>query len=287
MFSGFHSPFPCYPLTMYRPLTSVPFRKTPSFAEIPPCPALSGTVCCFWGGEGNPCIEEAIPDSCVDIIYRIRRDDGRIDGGFAGTSDCPVPTHSPFGEAGYSTFAIRFFSWSAYLFSDDTLSGTLNSYSDPYQRFSRLDRRLREIIRASSSFPERIAMAERLLLAMMDENKRNRRFDRAISLLLDKPITITGLASECAMSTRQLERMFDSCSGISPKNLSSVIRFQRVWQDLILKRDFDPADTALRYGYADQPHMLREFRKHMGRSMGKAREDAFKDVGIVQYSRMR
>ena len=59
------------------------------------------------------------------------------------------------------------------------------------------------------------------------------------------------------------------------------------WEDLIRKRDFDPADTALRYGYADQPHMLREFRKHMGRSMGKAREDALKDVGILQYSRIR
>lgn len=62
----------------YLPLTAIPFKCSSVYQEISPCPVLQPYVRCFWGGE-SCCLdteteessEIVIPDTCVDIIYRI------------------------------------------------------------------------------------------------------------------------------------------------------------------------------------------------------------------------
>jgi len=71
---------------------------------------------------------------------------------------------------------------------------------------------------------------------------------------------ITRLADEIGISHKHLLREFDRCVGLRPKAFARVCAFQRVIQWVGWKREIDWADAAVRCGYYDQAHLIREFR---------------------------
>lgn len=73
-------------------------------------------------------------------------------------------------------------------------------------------------------------------------------------------IKTTEVASKNAVSVRQLERSFSETIGISPKLFSSLIRYQLVWQEL-RSGTYSPLDITEKFGYSDQSHLLRDFRR--------------------------
>ena len=122
-----------------------------------------------------------------------------------------------------------------------------------------------------------------------------RRMDATVRMLLANPnITVTELASECCLSRKQFERLFASLVGTNPKEYARIVRFQRAlaimqepgkhilnrYSDKHLltkynettsrttKADDDISQASLAYacGYADQSHMIREFRALNGRT---------------------
>jgi AraC-like DNA-binding protein len=73
------------------------------------------------------------------------------------------------------------------------------------------------------------------------------------------------VAAVAGMSRRHLERRFLDVVGISPKRLARITRFQAALQALpIADGDGRGAATAAQFGYADQPHFIREFRELAG-----------------------
>lgn len=88
----------------------------------------------------TPNQKKVIPDTCMDIIYHIDYTNDTVTGGFCGINDCSFHTHSS-GTIGHmvSTFAVRFYAWSAYTFADDSLQSTMNGYFDVGSRFEWLD----------------------------------------------------------------------------------------------------------------------------------------------------
>lgn len=63
---------------IYRTLTATPFKRNTAYKEIGTCWTLSPYIRCFWDGEYDcadtgmgELSEIAIPDTCVDIIYRM------------------------------------------------------------------------------------------------------------------------------------------------------------------------------------------------------------------------
>ena len=66
------------------------------------------------------------------------------------------------------------------------------------------------------------------------------------------------------VSSRWLERHFQTAVGVSPKRLARLVRFRRVLAAL----DANPADggvaVALDHGYYDQAHFIAEFRAFAG-----------------------
>ena len=74
---------------------------------------------------------------------------------------------------------------------------------------------------------------------------------------------IDGLARTLGVSVRTLQRRFTVATGIPPKLLARIVRFQRVfaaWRE-------DPSSlsrVALESGYYDQSHLVRDFRDFAG-----------------------
>lgn len=54
-------------------------------------------------------------------------------------------------------------------------------------------------------------------------------------------------------------REYEPCEALKP--LSSLFRYQHVWRDAVYSKNFCVQDAVFRYGYTDQAHLLKEFKK--------------------------
>ena len=249
---------------IYRPLTATPFKRNSFYTEISPSKELQSYIRCYWGTEktliqieNSDAPELVIPDTCVDIIYHIDYTDNTVTGGLCGVNDCSFHAHGN-GTIGHmvSTYAIRLYAWSAYAFCDDSLQSTMNGYFDVDSRFEWLDKIIRP----------------KLLELNTIQN-----------ILINKgSLDIAKLAKKSFVSTRQLERLFHEYVGITPKKLSNLIRYQFLWRDILCEPDFDVLSAVYKFGYTDQSHLLREFKRYHSMDIHNARIMAFKDVGNIQ-----
>jgi AraC-like DNA-binding protein len=91
---------------------------------------------------------------------------------------------------------------------------------------------------------------------------------RATGLLDESETTVGGVASELALSERQLQRRFRDAVGYGPKTLQRILRFRRFVSELGRERDGAGglARIAASTGYADQAHLTRESRQLSGLS---------------------
>ena len=83
------------------------------------------------------------------------------------------------------------------------------------------------------------------------------------------------MADDNAVSNRKLERDFLSTTGVSPKQMVNLIRYQLLWQDAV-KRDFNVLDSVEKYGFFDQSHLLKEFKKYHGLTLTEARNEVLR-----------
>ena len=277
---------------VYYPLTATPFKRNASYTELLPCKELRPYIRCYWGTDNPPVQagdndspELVIPDTCVDIIYYIDDTDKVVTGGFYGINDCSFHADSG-GRTGHmvSTFAIRFFAWSAYAFAEDSLKFTLNGYFDVGSRFEWLDKIVRPRLLELKTLHERAFFVEQALRQRLANVRVNAVVNDTIqNILIHRgSLSVSNLAQESFVSARQLERLFHEYIGVTPKRLSNLIRYQFLWRDILREPDFDVLDAVHKYGYADQAHLLREFKRYHSMDIHRARSYAFKNVGNIQ-----
>lgn len=81
--------------------------------------------------------------------------------------------------------------------------------------------------------------------------------------------TVQGAAAALGWTTRHLERRSRDAHGLSPRELRSIQRgHDAVIED---QPDLPLADAAAQHGYADQPHMSRDWRRLTGLSPAQLR----------------
>ncbi len=276
----------------YCPLTATPFKKNTAYKEVSPITQLEPYIRCFWGTE-KPYLQEekdiraeiVIPDTCVDIIYYIDYTENKVVGGFCGIND------QSFYAAGAkwpghltATFAIRFFAWSAYAFAEDSFKDTVNGYYEVASRFEWLDKMIRPRLLELVTLTEKISYVEQLLLRKTANMRENRIVNDVINnMLINRGVLeISDLARESFVSSRQLERLFHEYVGITPKKLSNLIRYQFLWRDVLCRPDFNILNAVHQYGYTDQSHLLREFKRYHSMDIQSAKAVAFKNVENIQ-----
>lgn len=240
----------------YRPILSTPFGRA-GYREIAPCAALAPYIRCFWTERQTPAELLVIPDTCMDIIFRI---DGTENGGFF----CALDDNS-FYSANFGTelFGVRFYAWTVHLFAERELTGSKNRAFPTEEFFGSLCAELAPRIHAANSFEERAAAAAKALLKRIDGISADCNLLNAVDFIIESHGTaeISGLCAHTVLSARTLERRFASAMGISPKALSSLVRYQLLWRELITRPDLDILDAVEKYGYTDQPHLLNDFRR--------------------------
>lgn len=271
---------------IYRPLTATPFKRGSAYKEIEPCRTLQPYIRCFWGGEYDcpdtgmgELSEIVIPDTCVDIIYRMDDACNIITSDFIGINDRSfyAQGHQKTGQK-ISVFAIRFYAWSVYVFSEDSFKGTVNGRYDVRERFSWLDKELHRLLLDLGELTDMIRFTETLLLKKLETARKNEVVDRVMNDILRHQggLEINQLSKENFISSRQMERLFCEYIGITPKKLSNLVRYQCLWRDIVSQSRFNITDAVHKYGYTDASHLMREFKRYHSMNIRDAREMALR-----------
>ena len=109
-------------------------------------------------------------------------------------------------------------------------------------------------------------LLSRLSMRSYDAIYRVMRMNAAIEKLCIAPNTfVTDLSSICCLGKKQFEREFCLHVGMNPKEYSRIVRFQKTLKQMQhQQRETNQADLAYLSGYADQSHMIREFKSLCG-----------------------
>jgi AraC-like DNA-binding protein len=76
--------------------------------------------------------------------------------------------------------------------------------------------------------------------------------------------TIEALSRAAGISTRRLARLFSVEVGLTPKLYARVLRFNRVVESVHGRERVDWSEVAVRCGYFDQAHFIRDFKAFCG-----------------------
>lgn len=255
---------------MYRPITGEPFRNSNEYCEVAPCEALRPYIRCFWGTKAPVSVQAeqassgiVIPDTCMDIIFDINYTQNSYIGSFCTVDEHSYRTGGVINTDTTATFAIRFYAWTAILFSEQAFTGCKNQAFAAEEFFSRLKAELEPLLFDVPTLDGKIAIAEKLLLKRLCTDRINCDLANSIYYMLktNGRAKISDICSHVAVSERQLERIFNYNMGVAPKTFSSLLRYQLLWQDMMISRQFDVLDAVEKFGYTDQAHLLNDFRK--------------------------
>lgn len=123
-------------------------------------------------------------------------------------------------------------------------------------------------------------LVDRLLRTAFDDHD----FVSAARHILDQHgmLNLEALAAALYLSPRTLRRRFQQRLGIAPKSLARTARFEYVRNAIWDAPERDLAELALAAGYADQPHMAREFRAYSGRTPHRFAEEMRAARGLLR-----
>lgn len=239
----------------YTPMLSTPFGRD-GYREFEPCGVLKPYIRCFWTERRTDRSILVIPDTCMDIIFKVGEND-RADSFF-----CALDERSFYSQnGGAELFGIRFYAWTAQLFSRRDLSET-GGGAFGVEEYFEFASELNLSVSNANTAEERAAAAERCLMARLEKIRANSDLLNAVNFTIDSRgrAKISDLCAHTAVSARQLERLFARAMGVSPKTFSSLVRYQLLWRDMVSGR-FDVLDAVEKFGYSDQAHLLNDFRR--------------------------
>jgi AraC-like DNA-binding protein len=222
------------------------------YLEHAPAPDLLAWVDRYWSLEDfAPAAQPApvLPDGRPEWVIHLGQP-------FAGQGSClaigqmtgPVYLNA---NGPLRAFGIRFRPEGAYAFTRCNQSGLTNRILD----LTGIAPRWRD--EAGNGDPVRAT--DKMLRAL--QPRAIPRVSHGVGLLL-AGMAVDAVARECNWSPRHLERVILYCTGLAPKMLSRLARFQRSLRLRDAGREW--ASVAAEAGYADQSHLIRDFRRFAG-----------------------
>ena len=279
---------------MFFPLTSTPFSHS-GYRELLPSKELAPYVRAFWTSwnekESASQIEISptpiIPDLCADIIIVTDGIENKAEGReissmfFCGVSDKMFASvHSQGSHK--QLFGIRFYAWQASSFSDEPLLKTSNGFFGLESHFQTIRKLLLAKLSPVMNLEEFKQIAEETLLELLARSasktpeKNPLIMDAIIQMIRTRgSLPLSSIIKDIHATERQLERLFTQTLSLSPKKVSSLIRYQSLWQNVCFSKNFDIQDAIADFGYFDQSHLLNDFKKFHGMNLSEARKIAF------------
>lgn len=266
--------------THYHPLTSRPYLQNSTYTEHTPCRALKPYVACFWtsmgemeDGEEKAAISVAgereplsgvlvIPDTCVDVIIELNHGPQTVKSRLCGIQDYSVTVGPGTGKRKMTTFAVRFYFWAVRLFLDLDMRDIYNGVLD-FELLVPGSRDAFQELFYQQSLRDKIEWMEEYLLKKLDTGRLNANFFNSVDHMLRSRgcAAVKDICGCASVSQRQMERLFRQEIGISIKRTASLVRYQNVWREIVCRERFEIQEAVGQFGYADQAHLLNDFKR--------------------------
>jgi AraC-like DNA-binding protein len=230
--------------------------------EYPPPLALAAYVTCFWETSASPHGRRVLPDGAMDVIFAAGEAAARVIGPM--TRARVTPDGGPAWVVG-----VRFRPGAALemlgVSARELLDGTAGAALVWGAAGRTLDARLAA---ATDARAARATLEAELLGRRPHARLPDPRVARAVAKLRDArgELPLGAVASNVGLSERQLERLFVERVGYGPKLFGRVVRLQAAVGAITSVGGAAPAWATLArgWGYADQAHLIREFRALAG-----------------------
>lgn len=248
-----------------------------------PSPALLAFIKCYWTLEEDaqeyPEVQRIVPDGCMEMIFqfgdvfRQKSKDG---------SSFLQPKSFVFGQitetleiepTGVTNiFSIRFQPGGFSPFSSSALKSMENKPVALNELFGESGEQLSEDMFAKKDNPARINCIETFLLNKLEGNEAHDLLaKRSVEIIMqvNGQLSVEQLSEQININRRNLERKFAKKIGLSPKELSRMVRIQSVLRSLIDNNYSNLTDVAYEFNYYDQAHFIKDFKEFTGESPGK------------------
>lgn len=241
--------------------------------EFEPPEALRDTIKCFWYNKREFATSESgfevIPDGYAEIIFHFGSGCSISNNGDLQ----PLPSPFMMGLLNQPAFfyaknsleiiGIRCFPWIVFdLLGLPSGKGGIRIFEHP---IAQLQFTLNNLV-STGKIDEALELVKQYLL--------NARSQIAVDSMLLKAgvamgaangtIPVSQVATAAHTTVRTLERNFKQSSGYTVKDVSGLMRFEQVRNQLWLNPNTNIAGLAHELGYTDQSHLSREFKRYSG-----------------------
>lgn len=233
----------------------------PHYRETPPAPDLRAFVACRWVRTvrlGGPLrVAPILPDGCSDVMVFDDRPP-IVAGPDATTRWVRIPDHTVITGLRFRPGAVR-----AVLGCE---AGLVLDGGGPLSDFAPGARGLHERLLTADALDDRHALLEDWVRGRLTRAGAGDRDTLAACRLLtaEPGLAIGRLADRFGWNARAVHRRFRAACGYGPKHLQRILRVQRALRAVHAAEEPSLAEVALAAGYADQPHMTRDFRDLTG-----------------------
>ncbi|MGZ3771661.1 MAG: DUF6597 domain-containing transcriptional factor [Bdellovibrio sp.] len=239
-----------------------------AYKEFTPCNELKEYIECFWtqtpskfDANHRPTIEKILPDGCIDFLFRLDKPPAKSTSTSAmiiGT----MTTSIDVSRGKTKIVAVRFRPGGSFPFLQSPASFFTDQAIDLASIFGDSINQLIDQIFNADTLPQAVKILEKELLSRLRSSKKlDSNFIRLLNVAVNgfREATVDDLVQSYGKSARQLERLFLANVGIGPKMYFRIKRFQAVDRILRLNSEcIEWADIAVKYGYFDQSHLIRD-----------------------------
>jgi AraC-like DNA-binding protein len=247
------------------------------YKEYQPIAELKGYIRCIWVLEGVPLSEEVdvvFPDGHMELIFQYGSPYKRITELSSGvqsnltlvgqiTQQLNLQATGKIGVIG-----IRFYPWGAFPVINIPMHLLTNAEIALKDCWGKEASDLEDKLLNSDRQQAIIILQQFLLHKLIQHFYRANCIQNAVQTINQAQgnIRVQELAYKSNLSIRQFTRTFTETVGVAPKSYSGMVRFQSFIKQSNQHRDIHLGELALRCGYYDQSHVIREFKQYTGMS---------------------
>lgn len=253
------------------------------YSTYNPCKELNSLVKCYWTlddaknkKQGKQII---LPDGCIELIFHY----GDLYKQYLDKIHFVIQPKSfvfgqitkpleiePTGETGI--FAVRFYPDGFIPFADIPLQKMENKAIPLNFLFGNKGTNLENKVLFAKFTEERIILIEEFLKNFLKDTKSiDRTIKACVNTILELKgiITVENMVKDFKINRRQLERKFSLIIGLSPKQLSKIIRLQSTLKTLKSSQNKNLTSAANEGNFYDQSHFIKDFKEFTGLSPKK------------------
>jgi len=182
------------------------------------------------------------------------------------------------------TIVVEFNPQGAYRFFQVSLNEVKNQIHPLTDILGTVAKQLEKQISNVESVGDKVALLQKFLLKQFSLQTEDPIFEYCVAKITSSKgkITIKELERKTGYSSRWLNMKFADKLGISPKNLSTIIRFNQYYNAVANNNEMDFMQNSFYDHYYDQSHFLKEFKRFTGLSHSGF-ENATNDFGKLFY----